>query len=130
MRHFRAAFMGAMLVALLIPVMGSAASANEDGPGEGRGQCRREPVNTIFGSRSADWLPGTNCDDVIWGLRGNDTLIGRDGNDVLLGGRGNDRLLGGDGEFDILRGGQGYDRCVADDIDLYFGCEVVIPAST
>jgi len=130
MRHLRASIIGAMLVALLVPVMGTAVSANEEGPGDPRGNCRRTPVNTIFGSRAADYLPGTRCDDVIFGFRGNDTLIGRDGNDVLSGGRGNDRLLGGDGEFDILRGGQGWDICVADDIDLYFGCERVIPAST
>jgi len=124
MRFIRVASMAALLLAL----MGTATAASQ--PVEPRENCRREPINTIFGSFSADYLPGTRCDDVIFGLPGNDTLIGRAGNDVLLGNRGNDRLLGGDGEFDILRGGSGHDRCVADDIDLYFSCEVVIPAAS
>ena len=83
------------------------------------------PANVIVGSFGNDRLPGTICDDVIYGLPGNDVLIGRAGNDTLIGGRGNDRLRSRDGEFDVVRCGAGFDRARVDRIDVTLRCEIV-----
>ena len=65
--------------------------------------------HTIIGTKRADHLVGTDCDDVIAGRGGNDKLVGGKGDDLLQGGKGKDQLLGGDG-IDILQGGKGKDK--------------------
>jgi peptidyl-prolyl cis-trans isomerase A (cyclophilin A) len=56
----------------------------------------------------ADYLVGTNRDNVIRGLAGNDQILGLNGSDRLLGQDGADRLVGGTGN-DFLQGGVGND---------------------
>jgi cyclophilin family peptidyl-prolyl cis-trans isomerase len=66
----------------------------------------------------ADYLVGTNRDNVIRGLAGNDEISGLNGSDRLLGQEGADRLAGGTGnDFcqggagnDVINGGAGNDR--------------------
>lgn len=103
--------------------MAGTASANE-GPGE---HCHRDQITTIIGSLGNDILPGTRCDNYIYGLRGADTLIGNTGNDHLFGGRGNDLLRGVDGYADVLNCGLGgNDHARGDQLDIFEGCEHVL----
>jgi cyclophilin family peptidyl-prolyl cis-trans isomerase len=56
----------------------------------------------------ADYLVGTNRNNLIRGLAGNDEISGLNGSDRLLGQEGADRLAGGTGN-DFLQGGAGND---------------------
>ena len=122
MKYIRAALMGAVIIALLIPMMSAPTSANgrdgRDGDGRGRG-CDE----VIFGTLDRDALIGTRCDDVIFGFAGSDLIIGLRGEDRLLGGGGNDVLRDIDGDIDVLHGGRGFDRCTGDLDDIFISCE-------
>lgn len=97
-----------------------AASANDEHP------CHpHADPNVILGTLGNDRLPGTDCDDAIYGFAGMDRLIGRAGEDTLRGGRDNDVLRGIDGERDVLAGGSGIDRCRGDSIDIFLRCEII-----
>jgi len=52
---------------------------------------------TQVGSTSAQFMSGTNADDVLWAMGGDDTLSGGAGDDILMGGYGTDLLTGGGG---------------------------------
>lgn len=84
---------------------------------------------TVVGSRSADHLVGTDCDDVIYGLGGNDTIRGRLGFDKLYGGRGNDTISDLSTLFSgEIHGGRGWDTCIVSEgssVEL-FSCEQVV----
>lgn len=75
------------------------------------------PPEPIIGTRRADFLTGTEGDDVIEGRGGADTIFGLLGDDQILGGRGNDLVKGdagddninGQGGSDVLFGGDGFD---------------------
>lgn len=55
-----------------------------------------------------DSLPGTENDDVLFGLGGDDTMAGEDGDDNLIGGNDDDQIEGGPGS-DTVSGGGGDD---------------------
>ncbi len=63
--------------------------------------------NSIYGTASNDFLPGSVGDDRIFGYEGNDNINGSYGNDVLDGGSGVDILQGGPGNdtYKFDRGG-------------------------
>ena len=64
----------------------------------------------INGTAAANYLYGTNFDEVIRGLGGDDQLFGNGGDDTLDGGAGNDNLDGGSGNDVYLFGvGSGQD---------------------
>lgn len=74
-------------------------------------------IERIRGTDQADWLNGSNGNNMFEGGAGDDTLNGNGGDDVLwagfgndtvLGGKGNDELVGGRGD-DALDGGTGKD---------------------
>jgi Ca2+-binding RTX toxin-like protein len=54
-------------------------------------------VESLMGSRFADWLLGNGGDNSLWGFEGNDALKGGGGSDFLYGGIGADTLDGGEG---------------------------------
>ncbi|WP_300451935.1 putative Ig domain-containing protein, partial [Accumulibacter sp.] len=62
-------------------------------------------------SDSADYLVGSEADDVLHALAGDDELQAGDGNDELAGGPGNDALDGGAGDdVYLFQAGDGADR--------------------
>ena len=63
---------------------------------------------TITGNGKANFIVGTEEDDVISGGAGKDSILAGDGNDTVNGGAGNDSLIGGKGN-DNLTGGAGAD---------------------
>jgi hypothetical protein len=63
---------------------------------------------TIAGTNVAEWLTGTEGDDVIRAGAGADTINGLGGNDVICAGPGDDTIRGGSGN-DTVRGGRGND---------------------
>jgi Ca2+-binding RTX toxin-like protein len=55
-------------------------------------------MSSIFGTKSNNWLSGTDGDDIFAGLGGNDTLIGYNGTDTAwYGGLIQDYLIGTSG---------------------------------
>lgn len=103
----------------------AATPAHATDPGEGHGRCHKADPSVIIGTLGRDRLPGTDCDDAIFGLARGDVLIGNDGEDVLVGNRGPDLLVAfGDGEVDIVRGGLGNDRCLVGPEDITSSCHV------
>lgn len=60
------------------------------------------PANFINGTDDDDVLTGTDLNDLINGRLGNDDIDGDAGNDVLDGGDGDDTISGGDGNDTIF----------------------------
>ena len=79
--------------------------ANDGDPGE---QDDLE-VEIVWGGSGADWISGSDADDVLFGGAGPDELFGDEGDDALHGGLGPDRLKAGSGD-DRLTGGGGNDQ--------------------
>jgi Ca2+-binding RTX toxin-like protein len=102
--------------------LGTSGSASAN---EGHGDHCDDGYNLVVGSRYADVLPGSDCDDVILAFAGNDRVVAKDGDDIVRGGRGDDVLFAGEGD-DFIRGGTGYDRCVGDVDDQFVNCEEVL----
>jgi hypothetical protein len=121
-KYIRTALVGAILIALFIPMMSAPASAHHR-PWHCGGN---DDVNVIVGTLGNNTLVGTPCDDLIMGLAGRDFIVGLGGEDRLNGNRGRDRLRGVDGEHDVLNGGRGFDRCRGDSIDTFVSCEVIV----
>jgi Ca2+-binding RTX toxin-like protein len=66
------------------------------------------------GNEAANYIYGSEGNDIILGLGGNDHLYGRTGDDDLAGGEGNDLIDGGSGT-NSLAGGAGNDTYVISD---------------
>ena len=113
----------AMAAVLGIIALPSAAMANDED------HCRGDDgtVNLILGSRDADRLVGTDCDDAIFGFGGDDRIRGKYGTDLLRGGRGDDRIS--DPSFEgRINGGSGFDTCIVGVFSeiAVVRCEIVI----
>ena len=122
MKYIRAALLGIVVIAMLIPIVSAPTSAHHADWHCGG----KDTTNVIVGTLGNDSLVGTGCDDTIFGLSGRDILFGLAGEDRLYGNRGRDRLRGVDGEHDLLNGGRGFDRCRGDSIDTFRSCEVIV----
>jgi Ca2+-binding RTX toxin-like protein len=121
----RTALVGLGVTALAVTgtTLGSAGAASANN-GHHNGWCG-DGYNVIVGSPEHDVLPGTFCNDVIFGLGGDDRINGRAGNDILRGGRGDDTIFSGEGR-DLIRGGRGFDTCVGNVDTIFVRCEDVI----
>ena len=69
---------------------------------------RQDDAQYVKGTEGDDVMVGSDDSDLFWGLGGNDILRGEGGWDTLVGHEGNDQLFGGDGN-DLLEGGGGND---------------------
>lgn len=78
-------------------------------------------INDIIGKAGAQYIKGSEQNDVIKGLDGDDFLEGYIGNDTLYGDGGADEIVGGRGN-DALYGGIGSDRFV---FDTNHGADVI-----
>src|SRR4051794_1443358 len=91
-----------VIALLLLAVVAVPAGAEDPGP-----DCANL-VPTITGSNAAEWITGTEGDDIIRAGAGDDTINGLGGDDVICAGPGNDTSRGGDGD-DMIRSGRGND---------------------
>lgn len=81
------------------------------GVATGEGSDLLENIESVWGSRRADYLVGDSGPNVLIGGRGKDRLVGNEGDDILGGGLGHDTLDGGDGTDYCYQG------------ETYIGCE-------
>jgi Ca2+-binding RTX toxin-like protein len=116
---------------------------------EMRGNSRKE--HGIWAGDGDDYvLGGEGPQSMINGGNGNDLIYGGEGNDGIGGGNGTDRIYGGPGDDYIQVGtviafgnetdlppskdfvdcGEGYDKVVVDNLDMYENCEVANGFST
>jgi Ca2+-binding RTX toxin-like protein len=77
----------------------------------------------INGAAGRDDLAGGGGTDKVEGGAGSDEVEGGAGSDVIHGGPGDDKILSKDGNRDRIDCGPGWDRAVADKIDVLKRCE-------
>ncbi|MGK5684031.1 calcium-binding protein [Actinoplanes sp. URMC 104] len=79
-------------------------------------------IESLVGSKGADWIGGTARNDDLTGALGNDTIYGYGGNDSVDGNQGADKLYGGDGD-DVLNGTDDDDPDTADRLEAGAGVD-------
>jgi hypothetical protein len=78
-------------------------------------------LETIAGTKFADYIDGGKGDDTLYGDAGNDLLFGNDGDDHIYGENGDDYIVGG-ADDNFLDGGEGNDEIHGgDDDDVVIG---------
>ena len=83
-------------------------------------------ADRVNGGSGNDRIAGQGSKDVLKGGSGNDRISGGPGRDRVSGSSGNDRILTRDGTRDHISCGIGFDRVVADRIDVVSrSCEKV-----
>jgi Ca2+-binding RTX toxin-like protein len=80
-------------------------------------------TDRIKGAAGRDDLAGGAGADKVEGGAGSDEVEGGAGSDVIHGGLGDDKILAKDGQRDRVDCGPGWDRAVADKIDVLKRCE-------
>jgi Ca2+-binding RTX toxin-like protein len=80
-------------------------------------------IDRIQGAAGRDDLAGGPGSDKVEGGSGSDEVEGGPGADVIHGGPGDDKLLSKDGKRDHVDCGLGWDRAVADKVDVLKRCE-------
>jgi uncharacterized repeat protein (TIGR01451 family) len=96
------------LFAVVAGIIGLLAFASVPAGADDPGPDCASLVPTITGSNAAEWLVGTEGDDIIRAGAGDDTISSLGGNDVICAGPGNDTSRGGTGD-DMIRSGRGND---------------------
>lgn len=82
-------------------------------------------IETVIGSRWADYLEGRGRGERLVGRRGDDLITGGGGRDSLVGGPGNDEFRSRDAARDSVSGGDGRDQAWVDSRDRLRSVRVV-----
>lgn len=80
----------------------------------------------VRGGPGIDHMHGGSGRDTVYGGAGNDVMNGGLGIDTLIGGYGNDTVRSRDGARDTVLCGPGFDKVIADALDVVRGCEYVL----